>query len=505
MPDSELLSRAADNLQIALERRDGRPTPADQLAGFFAKSPDGFFFMTLEQPIEWREDHAEEILERVFATQRLTHANAAMLAQYRAESEDFLGCTPADFFVHDIEQGKRAWREMFEKGFLRTRTCERRFDGTEFWVEGTYVTLRDAEGRIVGHFGSQRDVSEEMATLEALRHSEARLEEAQRIAGIGHWDWNILNNDLHWSNGTYRILGLEPKDGVANYEDFVSATHPDDREAAAAAVAAALGGAPYSFEHRIVRPSGEVRWVQERGEVFFDEEDHPVRMLGTALDITERKRIEMELRQSLHDKEVLLREVHHRVKNNLQIISSLLYFQAKRVHDPRDLAAFEDGRKRLSSMILVHEKLYQTGEFSRVEFRDYLQSLISTLTDSFDDRRVRVELCSDDIRLPVEFALPLGMIVCELVTNTFKHAFDGRPDGRLSISVRRERADVVAEVEDDGVGFPPDFDSADSDSFGWQLVHGLVEQINGTVEATNGTGAHVRVSFRNVRQAGAST
>jgi len=219
-------------------------------------------------------------------------------------------------------------------------------------------------------------------------------------------------------------------------------------------------------------------------------------VLWSSHDITAKKQAEAEIRASLAEKETLLREIHHRVKNNLQIISSLVHFHMKKVRSPADLTVFAELRERLLAMTLVHERLYQSTDLSRVDLGEYLRSLVVALGRSFELRGgIRVEVDSDDVRLPIELALPCGMVVCELMTNAFKYAFPGAREGTVALSVRSAEGRVVLGVDDDGVGFPDGFDARAGGSFGWDLVRSLVVQLDGSVETTTDRGAHVRVSF----------
>lgn len=142
---------------------------------FFTQSLDGFFFMMLDEPVVWNHTvDKEKVLDYVFNHQRITRINKAMLDQYKARAEDFLGKTPRDFFEHDLEQGRAVWREFFDKGTLHINTDERRYDGSAMYVEGDYICFYDEEGRITGHFGIQRDISEKVEALEQARRNEQR-------------------------------------------------------------------------------------------------------------------------------------------------------------------------------------------------------------------------------------------------------------------------------------------------------------------------------------------
>ncbi len=218
-----------------------------------------------------------------------------------------------------------------------------------------------------------------------------------------------------------------------------------------------------------------------------------------ARDITERKAAEDALRASLKEKEVLLKEVHHRVKNNMQVITSLLDLQARRLNDPAAVRMFQDSCNRIRSMALVHEKLYQSADLSRVDFEPYVRNLMTHLVQACRVHPGRVELKIDvpEVFLGIQTAIPCGLILNELAANALKHAF---PDGRkgtirVTLRPRRGRGRYRLTVKDDGIGLPPEFDPARSSSLGLQLVTMLVGQLNGTVERGPGPGTEFRIAF----------
>ncbi|MBL8719861.1 MAG: PAS domain S-box protein [Myxococcales bacterium] len=222
-------------------------------------------------------------------------------------------------------------------------------------------------------------------------------------------------------------------------------------------------------------------------------------VLGYARDVTAARKAAEELARSLEEKETLLREIHHRVKNNLQILASLLHFQAKKARDAEQLAVFNEARSRIVAMILVHEKLYQSRDLSQVAFGDYVQSLTQVLAASFAGAvKVRVSVDTDALRLPLEVALPSGMILCELLTNVFKYAYPDASEGTARVVARREASAVRLRVEDEGVGLPSGFDPENVRSFGWHLVNNLVQQLEGELilgAGALGRGACIDVTF----------
>jgi PAS domain S-box-containing protein len=232
------------------------------------------------------------------------------------------------------------------------------------------------------------------------------------------------------------------------------------------------------------------------GEVNFGE-----RRIYTLIlrDITERKREEEKLKSSLREKEILLKEIHHRVKNNLQIISSLLNLQSGHIHDPRALEVFKEGQGRVRSMALIHEKLYQSDDLARVDFYEYISNLAAYLFRSYEvnSGAVRLNVESEDVMLGVDTAIPCGLIINELVSNSLKHAFPGGGSGLINITLRPAGPErLTLAVSDDGVGLPPGFDVRNTPSLGLQLVNTLARQIGGEVEVTGGAGAEFRITFR---------
>jgi two-component sensor histidine kinase/CHASE2 domain-containing sensor protein len=205
----------------------------------------------------------------------------------------------------------------------------------------------------------------------------------------------------------------------------------------------------------------------------------------------------------LAEKDVLLKEIHHRVKNNLQTISSLLNLQSGNIKDPDALQLFMETRYRVRSMALIHEKLYQSHDLSRIDFADYLKALTSGLAGSFTGvaSAVRISVDVEDIMLAVDSAVPCGLIVNELVTNCFKYAFTGGRSGEINVRMQRTAdAQFRLSVADNGVGFPKNVNFRETDSLGMQLVTTLTDQLDGNVEMTNGTGTKFEITFPETSQ-----
>ena len=218
------------------------------------------------------------------------------------------------------------------------------------------------------------------------------------------------------------------------------------------------------------------------------------------LEITERKRAEEQVKASLAEKEVLLREIHHRVKNNLQVISSMLSLQASTETDDRSLKALEDSQRRVKVMARIHENLHQSSGLTSINGRDYLSTVVEdTIASSgHDAQRIssRLDVDEDDIIFDVDQAVACGQIVSELLSNSLKHAFPNGRSGNIVISLhRRDGGRIELTVADDGEGLPENFDLEQPETLGIRLVHALVMQLNGAANVDGSVGTRVQITF----------
>jgi two-component system, sensor histidine kinase PdtaS len=221
-------------------------------------------------------------------------------------------------------------------------------------------------------------------------------------------------------------------------------------------------------------------------------------VLCVARDISERKRAERLIVDSLREKEVLLKEIHHRVKNNLQVISSLINMQTWNLRDPASRAALEECQSRVMAIALIHEKLYQSRDYSRVPFSDYGRSLAANIfhTTGVSPQNIRLNVEFTDLSLAVDKAIPCGLILNELITNALKHAFPNDRQGTIRVVMQNAGPRVVElVVTDDGAGMDPAFDAAKATSLGMQLIYTLVEQLEGKLEIFHEGGTSFQVRF----------
>jgi two-component sensor histidine kinase len=219
-------------------------------------------------------------------------------------------------------------------------------------------------------------------------------------------------------------------------------------------------------------------------------------------DISDGNAARGRLQASLNEKDALLKEVHHRVKNNLQLVSSLLNLQASRISDPATASLFVDSRNRVRSMALVHENLYRAGSFAGIAIRPHILSLCSHLRRAYAANGIEIVAESDDITLDLDRAISCGLVINELVSNAFKHAFTGAASGLIEVSFRRQssgRCELT--VSDNGIGMFGRIDIVDAMSLGLQLVRDLVEQLGGRITIERDSGTRCVVSFDDAERA----
>lgn len=252
----------------------------------------------------------------------------------------------------------------------------------------------------------------------------------------------------------------------------------------------------------------ETRWLRKDGSLIniilsstpLDWKDLGKGVTFTALDISDRTRAEKKLLMSLKEKEILLHEIHHRVKNNLQVISSLILLQSDYISDKKALELLQECQNRIKAMALVHEELYRTKDFASFDFSSYVTGLVSSLFESYaaDKNKVALEIAADEIRLDIDMAIPCGLIINELVSNALKHAFPESESGLIRVNVQTSAGNVVTlSVSDNGIGLPASFEPGGTETLGLQLVYMLTDQLHGTITVFRGNGTEFRISFEN--------
>ena len=347
-----------------------------------------------------------------------------------------------------------------------------------------------------------RDVHERRQAEEALRESEARFRLMADHSPVMLWRSGRTSECDYFNQVWLAFTGrpLECELGVG----WSEGVHPEDfQHCMDTYLDAFVDRRGFRMEYRLRRGDGEYRWILDTGVPRFSLRGEFEGFIGSCIDITElreaqerARRLNLELESRLREREVLLREVHHRVKNNLQLISSLINLQISQGGDTAAMA--EEGRIRIRSMALVHEKLYESQSLADVDLAAYARDLTRMVEGAIGQPgRVEVRVEAQPVSLGVDQAIPCGLLLNELLTNALKHAFPGDRRGRVDVKVTRvgDRS-VMLEVQDDGVGLPESVDLSAPATLGMAMVQKLSQQLEAELFIDRGPGARIRFAFR---------
>lgn len=446
-------------------------------------------------------DNAHDVIFTLDPKLRLTYISPSVQKMRGITVEEAL----AETFDQSLVPGsaakvKEAAKKLsdgdIDRNFVDRMELElRRKDGTTVWVESVIRPFFDSAERFLGFTGVSRDISER----HRAEHERARTQQFLSLILDAIPDPVFVKDSNHQfvmvNSALSAILGHPAEEIVGRRdEDFVSREEAEIFLSRDRLVLET--GVVDLFEERLTDGQGLVHILLTRKGLFVDSSGNRF-IVGIIRDVTTDKGNEQRLRQSLQEKEVLLKEVHHRVKNNLQVISSLLFLQKDCVSDPVIQGMFEESRNRIASMALVHEELYRSGDLARVDIKEYLERLAPKIVQSLrGNKSIGFALSLTECRVTVDKAIPFGLIVNELVTNAVKHGFVGRDSGNIRVTVDLEDGLARLMVEDDGVGLPEGFHPDMVKSLGMQLVVQLTRQLRGSLTFGSGSeGAIFRLTF----------
>ncbi len=354
----------------------------------------------------------------------------------------------------------------------------------------------DEKGAVIGTVGSARDVTAAKESERKLKESEERY---RRLAEDmpAYVASYLPDGTLTYVNTAFaEMKGAAPEEliGLCCFVIF----SPDNYFNITARLASLTPEHPTETHDQIhIDCGGKRRLQQWTTRAFFDESGTVVRYQGVGIDITDRKKSEDQIKALLKEKEILLKEVHHRIKNNMATITSLLSLQSAVMRgNPSAFAALQDARSRVRSMMILYDKLYRSSDFREISTHQYLASLIDEATCYFPNREsITVEHQINDFLLDAQTLSPVGIILNELLTNAMKHAFAGRDGGRIFVSFTAPDRHAFLLVEDDGVGIPESIDVESLTGFGLQMVSMMTEQLSGTFRIERNGGSRFALDF----------
>lgn len=429
---------------------------------------------------------------------KITYVSRQTLNLHGYEEADELEGKSAFILIAPEDQEmamKNLMRTLKEGGIRDLEYMLLRKNGTRFIGELNASLIKDFKGKPKAFIAITRDITERKRAEKILSESEKRFRNL--VENANDAIYIIRPEGFQYVNPAFeRLSGYSSKEICKKTFNFWNIIHPDDvkmikkREDARRAEKEV----PSRYEFRILAKDGSVRIV-EPATVNIGEKGE-AKVMGILRDVTNRIQAEETMKVSLREKEVLLREIHHRVKNNMQIISSLLRLQSRTVKDKEIVEKFKESQNRIRSMALIHEKLYQTEDLTRINFAQYVRSLTVHLFHTYRVNPNVIKMITEvkDVYLDINRAIPCGLVLNELVSNALKHAFPDNKKGavRVKLFTGKQKKNKLI-VSDNGIGLPPDVNFREPETLGLQLVNDLVRQVDGTIrlERTSGTAIHI--------------
>ncbi|MBP7809380.1 MAG: PAS domain S-box protein [Bacteroidia bacterium] len=398
-------------------------------------------------------------------------------------------CINAEPFVSS-EEYNNWWVEQLGKALkgerLNFETVFTDEDKNKIYLD-IYLNPIYHENRIIEVSGIAHDITGRIQNEEQIKEQTAKLKAIFESGNQLIWTINrskeITSFNKNYGNAIYKLYGFYPIENKSIRELSNGATE-EFEEFWDEKYKRAFNGTPSEFTTERINRDGTKVFRQYVLYPIKNNEGGVIEVSGMGIDITENKLYEEKITQSLKEKEVLLKEVHHRVKNNMQVISSILNLQSSYVTDAYALNLLKESQNRIKTMAYIHESLYQNKTFTSINFSDYISTLTNNILQSYaaSIQKVKLEPDVQKIILNLDTSIPAGLIINELVTNSIKHAFTESNEGIIYINLHTKDNVLFLEVSDNGKGFPKEIDFRNTNSLGLQLVNTLVEQLNGKLE-----------------------
>lgn len=352
--------------------------------------------------------------------------------QDQIENQPFAVFSPGNEFLEELNQ----WADGPRKTIFQVDTQFHNHANEPVWFQVQISQKEDL------WYATARNIQDRKIIEKKHGETLKVLKNAQRIANVGHWEWYPDLDVLIWSDELHRIMGTSTGSFTPSMDDFYQKIHPEDRQIVENAIDRIVGGGSLvPFEHRCILDNGDVKYVMERGEVTRDEHGKTIRVSGILQDITTVKKNEIQLSESLKEKEVMLSEIHHRVKNNIAVISGILQLELQEIDNESISTILNSINTRIKSMALVHENLYQSDSFSSVPFGNLLDNLVDIVLASqtlVEAPRIMVQ--SADVQLNINQAIPLALSINHLLFNCFT-------DRAIPIEIRLLQQDNMVNME----------------------------------------------------------
>jgi PAS domain S-box-containing protein len=333
-------------------------------------------------------------------------------------------------------------------------------------------------------FATAKEISQEtfLDTEECITETQkSSTPSIQEMIKIGFWSYNIQTSEISWSKEMFDIY--EVNQPHSNYHNIETQSNQilNDNNTQWQKISINKKYREESSDIKQELPSGKVKWIKEISEKIYNQTGSLIRIDGISLDMTEIILCQEKVNKIIQEKDILIKELHHRVKNNMQVISSMLNLQSNLIQDNQLKSIFSDSQQRIKSMASVHDLLYQASDYSTINFKSYLENLVNDIINSFKtpEQEIKLILKTDDIEFSLNKAIPLGLLINELVTNSIKHGFKNRKKCKISIQLNcKLKTHFELNYKDDGNGFQTE-SVINEDNLGMMLLENLTDQLDG--------------------------
>jgi len=412
-------------------------------------------------------------------------ANKAVADVYGTTPKNLLGKSDYDFSrnTEEIDFFVECDQKVIENGIGLYNIEEPITDseGSIRYLETTKIPFTTVDSETPAVLAVSKDITERKQAAEELEESRKRFDLAIEGTGAGLWDWDMKSDRVVYSKRWKRMLGYEDYEIENSFYGWKKLWHPDDAHQIERSIEDYLEGKNKNYEviHRLLHKDGTWRWILTRGGVLRDSDGNPYRWVGTNIDITNDKKNEENLKMALKEKEFLMKELNHRLKNNLAMVSSLINLKDSEIEN--DLS---DLKHRVDVIKLVHEKLHQHNDIEHIEVKEYFQELLESIFYSTSRCTVQIINTIEDVSIPTKTAIPLGLVVNEIATNAIKYGFTDNEKARFSVDMRKDSDSkhYFLTLSNTGNPFPEEIGLGNSETMGLQLISSLVDQLNGTIE-----------------------
>lgn len=452
----------------------------------------------------------ESSLDMIFTTDvngNLTSLNSAAKNKLQLKEADFAGKNYSILF-NDHKIAEELLSRLTDEESFSGEVRLKKKKGNSFPAYLSISYLYNTDGAFLGMMGISRDISELKQKESEIRAQASKL--TSIIESSSHYfftvnrKFEISSFNKLFEEDVFKSFGvkIERNDSFKklfttrkNHQE--SWTEEDLRKFWENKFESVFKGSSISFEIERISLDGQPFFREIFLNPIYSESGTINEVSGISHDTTDKRLYERELKKSLEEKEILLKEVHHRVKNNMQVISSILNLQSAYIDDDKILSIFKESQNRIRAMASIHERLYRTKNFSDIKFSEYIKDLAENLvhTYEFSDTKISLQFNIEEVFLTLNVSIPCGLIINELISNALKYAFEGKAEGRIDLSISKKGKKVCLIVEDDGVGIPESFNIEQADSLGLQLVSTLVEQIEGEMHLDRSKGSKFTISF----------